>query len=58
MKTAYRLFNRKGVFYAQHNSIGRQESLHTKDRQEAEDLLTAKNTAERNRPVNLALARG
>jgi len=57
MKAAYRLFNRKGVFYAQHNSTGRQESLHTKDRREAEKLLTAKNTAESSRFVNLALAK-
>lgn len=57
MKTAYRLFSRKGIFYAQNNSTGRQESLRTKDRQEADNLLAAKNTAERNRHVNLALAK-
>ena len=57
MKTAYRLFSRKGVFYAQNSSTGRQESLHTKDRQEAEQLLAAKNMAESNRHINLALAK-
>ena len=46
MKAAYRLFSRKGVFYTQKNSTGRQESLHTRDRQEAEQLLAAKNMAE------------
>lgn len=57
MKTAYGLFNRKGVLYVQNNSTGRQESLHTKERQEAEELLAAKNMAEKNPLANLAFAR-
>ena len=57
MKTADRMFKRNGAFYAQHNASGKQESLHTKDRQEAEKLLAAKNGAESNRLLSLALAR-
>jgi integrase len=56
-KTVYRMFSRKGVFYAQHNSTGKQETLGTKNRQEAEKLLAAKNAAENNRLLNLALAK-
>jgi len=56
-KTAYRMFSRRGVFYAQHNSTGKQESLGTKNRQEAEKLIAAKNAAENNRLLNLALAK-
>jgi len=57
MKAVYRMFKRNGVFYAQHNSTRRQESLHTKNRQEAERLLSAKNGAENNRLLTLALAK-
>jgi integrase len=39
------MFRRKGVFYIQDNSSGRQESLHTKDRAHAQRLLHAKNEA-------------
>src|SRR5689334_6799278 len=57
MKTAYRMYLRRRIFYAHHNSSGRQESLHTKNRREAEKLIAAKNAAENNRLLNLALAK-
>ena len=57
MKSAYRMFRRNGVFYAQHNSTGKQESLHTQSRQEAQKLVEAKNGAESNRLLSLSLAR-
>ena len=58
MKTAYRMFKRrKGVFYIENSATGKQESLRTTDRQEAAKLLAAKNGAENNRLLNLALAR-
>ncbi|MBA2432417.1 MAG: hypothetical protein H0V56_09930 [Chthoniobacterales bacterium] len=45
MKNRYRLFRRNGVFYTQDSSSGKQESLRTVNRREAEDLLHARNTA-------------
>ncbi|HTL57291.1 MAG TPA: hypothetical protein VL361_16525, partial [Candidatus Limnocylindrales bacterium] len=57
MKPAYRMFRRNGVFYAQLNATGKQESLHTQNSQEAQKLLDAKNDAESNRLLSLALAR-
>ena len=47
----------EGVFYIENKTTGKQESLHTNDRQEAEKLLAAKNGAEGNRFLSLALTR-
>lgn len=57
MKAAYRKFKRGGVFYAQHNETGKQESLHTKDVREAERLLHARNEAAQTPTLNRALGR-
>jgi hypothetical protein len=58
MNTAYRMFKRRnGVFYIENNETGKQESLRTSDKHEAGKLLSAKNGAESNRLLNLALAR-
>lgn len=45
MKRAYGLFLRKGWYYSEHFSTGKQTSLRTKDRTEAERFLAAKNDA-------------
>jgi len=41
------MFRRGTVYYTHDNKTGRQESLHVKDRIEAERLLHAKNEAQR-----------
>lgn len=43
MKTAFRLYRRKKVYYCEDNETGQQESLHTSDKAEAVRLLNAKN---------------
>lgn len=46
MKTRYRMFRRRGgVFYLHDSVTGKQESLRTTTRAEAESLLGARNTA-------------
>jgi integrase len=57
MKNRYRLFRRRGVFYCQDNATGRQESLRTIRRKEAEDLLHARNTAALQPILNLEIAK-
>jgi hypothetical protein len=44
--------------YTHDNKTGKQESLGTADRTEAERLLNAKNEAQRNPTINLHIARG
>lgn len=43
MKLRYRLFNHHGTFYWVDSKTGKQQSLRTKNREEAEILLAAKN---------------
>jgi hypothetical protein len=58
MKQRYRLFlRRKSVFYAFDNVTKTFESLGTKDRDEAQRLVIAKNEALRQPAMNLGLAR-
>ncbi|MDB6028306.1 MAG: hypothetical protein JWM68_4529 [Verrucomicrobiales bacterium] len=45
MRNQFKLYNRNGVFYAEHIQSGKQESLRTKDKDQAERLVTAKNEA-------------
>ena len=45
MKQQYRLFRRADVYYVHDNLTGKQESLRTKDRDEAKRLFHAKNEA-------------
>ena len=58
MKDRYRLFlRRKSVFYAFDTETNRFESLRTRDRTEARNLLHAKNEACRQPQMNVQLAR-
>jgi integrase len=57
MRKGYRMFRRGNVFWAQNNETGKQESLGTKIRSEAERLLNAKNEAHRHPVINLHIAR-
>lgn len=51
------MFRRGSVYYTHDNKTGKQESLGTEDRIEAERLLHAKNEAQRNPVINLQIAR-
>ncbi|HEY5892331.1 MAG TPA: hypothetical protein VIT91_03790 [Chthoniobacterales bacterium] len=53
----YRLFRRGRVFYAHDSQTGKQQSLNTRDRKEADRLLHAKNESHRQPLINLAMAR-
>ena len=51
------MFRRGNVYWAQNNETGKQESLGTRIRYEAERLLHAKNEAHRQPVINLQIAR-
>ena len=55
MKNLYRLFRRKGIYYVENVQTGRQESLRTRERAEAEVLCAARNEAARTPSLNLAI---
>lgn len=57
MKNLYFMFKRGKVYYAENNETGKQQSLRTKDRREAQKLLDALNDAIQLPQMNLALAR-
>jgi hypothetical protein len=58
MKNRFRLFRRRGgVFYPQDSLTGRQESLRTLKRSEAEQLLHARNTAVQQPLLNLEIGK-
>lgn len=59
MKQRYRLYRRKagGKFYVHDAQTGKQESLGTSDRTEAQRLLHTRNEAERQPAMNLQIAR-
>jgi len=57
MKNRYRLFVRGSTWYVEDDETGKQESLRTKDRSEAERLCVAKNDALKTPMLNLALGR-
>src|SRR2546422_7089340 len=57
MRNRYRMFLRGTVYWAQDNETGKQETLRTKDRAEAERLLNVKNEAHRQPIINLHIAR-
>lgn len=57
MKPKCRMFRRGQVFGCQDNRTGRQESLQTKDRTDAERLLYARNEAHQQPIINLQIAR-
>jgi hypothetical protein len=57
MKNHYRMFLRGNVFYAHDSETGKQTSLRTRDRRKADRLLLAKNEADEQPLMNLAMAR-
>jgi integrase len=57
MKNRYRLFRRAKVYYCQDSTTGKQTSLRTVRRKEAEDLLHARNAAKQQPLLNLELAK-
>ncbi len=59
MKNRYRLYRRPkgGVFYVHDSETGKQESLGTKDRAEAQWLFTARNESVRQPQLNLQIAK-
>ena len=59
MKPRFKLYRRKlgGRFYVQDNQTNKQESLNTKDRDEAVTLLHARNEAARQPQLNLQIAK-
>jgi integrase len=57
MQQQYRLFRRGGIYYVQDNATGKQESLRTKNRQEAARIFHAKNEAYRQPHLNFQIAR-
>lgn len=58
-KNKYRSFqnHKTGIYFIQDNKTGKQESLRTRDKTEAERLLNAKNEAHRQPHLNLQIAR-
>jgi integrase len=56
MKNQFILFQRNGVFYCEDTATGKQSSLRTRDRAEAERLLAVKNEAVRQPAMNLQIA--
>ncbi len=57
MTKRFRLFQRGAVYYAHDAETGKQVSLKTRDKRQAERLLLAKNEADEQPLMNLALAR-
>ena len=58
MKQRYRLFRRGwGVFYCEDTQTGKQETLGTSNKQDAQRLVHAKNEAERQPLINMQIAR-
>lgn len=57
MKQRFYLFTRGAVYYLQDGVTGKQQSLHTRDRAEAERLWHARNEALASPTINIALAR-
>lgn len=56
MKNRYRLFRRGRVYYSHDSETGKQESLRTDNKKEAQRLLMARNEAQDNRLLNLKIA--
>jgi integrase len=56
MKNRFLLFQRSGIFYCEDTSTGKQTSLRTRDRADAERLLAAKNEAAHQPAMNLQIA--
>ena len=57
MKPRYRLFKRGPVFYAHENKSGKQQSLKTKNKKDAQRILHAMNESHQSPEINLHIAR-
>jgi hypothetical protein len=58
MKSCFRLFQRSnGIYFCENRQTGAQQSLHTKDEDEAVRLLNAKNEAQHDPGLALHIAR-
>ena len=58
MKLTYRLFRKKsGIYFSEERATGRQESLHTREKETAVQLLSAKNESRRQPMLNCQIAR-
>jgi integrase len=53
----YRIFKRGRIWYLEHDATGKQTSLHTCDRREAQRILNAQFEAHQNPSANLQIAR-
>ena len=56
MKQMFSLYRRNGIYYAQNNQNGKQESLRTRDEADAKALLHSKNEAARQPILNRQIA--
>ena len=56
MRNRFILFQRSGIFYCEDTSTGKQTSLRTRDRADAERLLHVKNEAVHQPAMNLQIA--
>ena len=56
MKNSYRLYRRKGIYYVHDAATGKQKSLGTRDKKEAERIAIALNEAQDNRLLNYKIA--
>jgi hypothetical protein len=55
MKQRFWVFKRRNIYYLQDSETGKQESLHTGDKREAQRLHAAKNESVQQSMLNLAL---
>jgi hypothetical protein len=56
MKSSYRLYRRKGIYYVHDAETGKQKSLGTRDKKEAERLAMALNESRDNKLLNYKIA--
>jgi hypothetical protein len=56
MKASYRLYRRKGIYYVHDAETGKQKSLGTRDKKEAERLAMALNESRDNKLLNYKIA--
>jgi len=57
MKTKFWLCKRKGIFFSFDSTTGKRESLHTSEREEAKQIIRAKNDAATQPAINISIAK-
>jgi biotin carboxylase len=57
MKKAYRMFNHHGMFYIQNNATGKQTSLGTKNKEQAQKLFQVHNQIDQSAIINLEIGK-